>query len=86
MTVLYIKSRIHFLSYLSQFFIEGEVSQTYFVDKIKTHSFRLDTFLDHQIITQLNQNHELVTCILFLLTSFGTKAIIFLMTIFHEKN
>ena len=31
------KTDIHFLSYLAHFFLEWEMFQTEFVDKIKTH-------------------------------------------------
>ena len=33
------KTNIHFLSYLAHFFLEWEMLQTKFVEKIKTHSF-----------------------------------------------
>ena len=36
-TVLYMKTNIHFLSYLAQFFLEWEMFQKKFVKKIKTH-------------------------------------------------
>ena len=34
---LYMKTNIHFVSYLFQFFLEREMFQTKFVEKIKTH-------------------------------------------------
>jgi len=34
----------HFLSYLSEFFLEGEIFQTKFVQKIKTHCVQKNFF------------------------------------------
>jgi len=38
------KTDIHFLSYLAQFFLEWEMIQTKFVEKIKTHILYSVTF------------------------------------------
>jgi Rps23 Pro-64 3,4-dihydroxylase Tpa1-like proline 4-hydroxylase len=38
------KSNIHFLSYLAQFFLEREMFQTKVVEKIKTHIWNSVTF------------------------------------------
>jgi hypothetical protein len=42
--VLYMKTDIHFLSYLAQFFLEWEMFQTKVVEKIKTHILCSVTF------------------------------------------
>ena len=50
--VLYMKTNIHFWSYLAQFFLEWEMFQTKFVEEIKTHilfsvtSFRKSCLLE----------------------------------------
>ena len=42
--LLYIKTHIHFLSYLAQFFLESEIFRTNVVEKIKTHILCSVTF------------------------------------------
>ena len=43
-TVLYMKTNIHFLTYLAQFFLEWEMFQTEVVEEIKTHILFQITF------------------------------------------
>jgi hypothetical protein len=38
------KTNIHFLSCLAQFFLEGKISQTKVVEKLETHILRSGTF------------------------------------------
>jgi len=44
MAVLYMQTDIHFVSYLTKFFLECEMFQTKFVEKIKTHILCSVTF------------------------------------------
>jgi len=53
---LYMKTNIHFLSYLAQFFLEWEMFQTKVVQKIKTHILCSVTF--PQISCRLWDNVE----------------------------
>jgi hypothetical protein len=44
------KTNVHFLSYLTRFFLEWEMHQTNFVEKIKTYILCSGTFLENRAV------------------------------------
>ena len=50
----YVKTNVHFVSYLTQFFLEWEMFQTLAVDKIITHIlFSITFFLENHAICEI---------------------------------
>jgi hypothetical protein len=47
------KTNLHFLSYLAHFFLEGEMFQTKFVEKIKTHILCLVNIFENLAIYEI---------------------------------
>jgi hypothetical protein len=52
-SVLYIKTKIHFWSYIAQLFLEWQMFQTYFVEETKTQIICSITFFENSVVYEI---------------------------------